>query len=284
MANGITTTGNGNGAVATPAKRGETLKELINSDTIKSQIARALPKHCTADRFLRVATTALLRTPKLAQCTQASFMQALLDLSSLGLEPDNRRAYLIPFENRKKGVTECQLIVGYQGYVELVRNSGCVSTIQCNVVCERDQFEFSFGSDGKLVHRPQMADRGKVIAAYAYVRLKDGSEQYEVMSVEDVNKIRARSRTSGSGPWVTDYEEMAKKTVFRRLRKWLPISPEIRNAFDLEDSHENESRSEVAETDTRSLEDIIESDDDEGTTQIAQQIGDEPDDDVPAKK
>jgi recombination protein RecT len=206
-------------------------------------------------------------------------MQCLLDLSSLGLEPDNRRAYLIPFQNRKKGTMECQLIVGYQGYVELVHNSGCVSTMHCDVVCENDVFEFSYGSGGKLVHKPALTARGKVIVAYAYVRLKDGSEQYEVMSVEEVNKIKEKSKASKFGPWIDHYEEMAKKTAFRRLRKWLPISPEIRHAMEVEDEAEDEI--ETPKVGQVSLEDIIVSDDedddeDDDGEVPSSEIGDEP--------
>lgn len=133
--------------VAKPA----TIKQLLNSDSMKAQIAAALPQHMKAERMIRVATTAMLRTPKLEQCDQASFFKALLDLSAWGLEPDGRRAHLIPFENRQRGVLEVQLILDYKGLVELARRSGEVATIHADVICKNDEFEYGFGSEQKLI-------------------------------------------------------------------------------------------------------------------------------------
>src|ERR1051326_6456109 len=100
------------------------IKVLITGEQFKLAVAQALPKHLTPDRFIPTALTAMTRTPKLAECDQASFFAALMTLSQLGLEPDGRRAHLIPFENRKRGVVECQLIIDYKGLVELAYRSG----------------------------------------------------------------------------------------------------------------------------------------------------------------
>lgn len=209
-----------------------TIKQLLNSDSMRAQIAAALPQHMKAERMIRVATTAMLRTPKLAECDQASFFKALLDLSAWGLEPDGRRAHLIPFRNNKRNITECQLILDYKGLVELARRSGEVATIHADVVCKNDEFSYAFGSEQHLKHRPNMEDRGQVLGAYAHVRLKDGTEQFEVLSKGEIDGIKKRSRSGNDGPWVTDYNEMAKKTAFRRLSKWLPISAEMADAFE----------------------------------------------------
>lgn len=216
-------------------QKGGTLKEILNSDKIRAQIALALPSHLKPDRFIRIATTALLRTPKLMQCDQASFFQALLNLSAMGLEPDGRRAHLIPFENKKRGIVECQLIVDYKGLVDLVRRSGEISSIHADVVYERDKFTFAYGSGQHLHHIPALQNRGKPIAAYSYVKLKDGSDDFIVMPVEEVEGIRKRSRAANDGPWVTDWPAMAAKTVFRRHSKWLPFSPELREQIEQDD-------------------------------------------------
>jgi len=200
------------------------IKELVTSAAGKKQFAMALPKHLSADRFLRVALTAFTRTPKLLQCTKASLTESLMDCSALGLEPDGRKAHLIPYGNK------CQLIVDYKGLVELARRSGEIADIHADVVCENDFFEYSFGTNGNLEHKPAISSKGVVIAAYSYVKLKDGSSSYEVMNLEEINAIRKRSKASGSGPWVTDWNEMAKKTVFRRHSKWLPVSSELMKA------------------------------------------------------
>lgn len=212
-------------------RRPATIKSLLEGDQFKAQVAKALPTHLKPDRFIRVALTTMMRTPKLAQCDQASFFNALLTLSQLGIEPDGRRAHLIPFENRKRGVTECQLIIDYKGLAELAMRSGAVANLHADVVCENDDFEYD---RGQLVrHKVDFRKpRGNAYAVYALCRFKDGTEKVEAMSVDEVEDIRNRSRAGNAGPWVTDWREMAKKTVFRRLSKWLPLSAEFHEAAD----------------------------------------------------
>jgi len=220
---------NGNGQQETNG-----IRKWLGSDTLKQQLAQVLPKHLSPDRQARIAMTALTRTPKLADCDPASFFQCLLTLSQFGLEPDGRHAHLIPFENRKRGVVECQLIIDFKGLAELAMRSGKVSNIHADVVCENDDFDYDRGElkRHKIDFRKP---RGEVYAVYALVRFKDGSEKCEVMTREDVESIRRRSKAANSGPWCTDWSEMAKKTVFRRLSKWLPLSPEFRDAVTADD-------------------------------------------------
>jgi len=223
-----------NQALTKPSPKPLTLRQRIESDDFKTQVARALPRHLTPDRFIRVAATAIMRTPLLAECDQVSFYNALLTLSQLGLEPDGRRAHLIPFRNNKRNCVECQLIVDYKGLAELAMRSGVISFLHADIVCEEDGFGYDRGqiiSHSINFRKP----RGPAYAVYALARFKDGSEKSEVMSMEDVEAIRKRSRAGNNGPWVTDFAEMAKKTVFRRLSKWLPLSPEFRDAAETDD-------------------------------------------------
>lgn len=218
-----------------PRKTALTIRQLIEGDIFREQVAKALPRHLTAERFIRVAVTAMNRIPMLAQCDQASFFNALLTLSQLGLEPDGRRAHLIPFKNNKKGIVECQLIVDYKGIVELISNAGDVANIHADVVCENDDFTFDKGSIRQ--HSIDFKQpRGKVYAVYALIRFKDGTEKVEVMTREEIEAVRKRSRAAESGPWVTDWNEMAKKTVFRRASKWVKLSPEQRDAIEQDDA------------------------------------------------
>jgi recombination protein RecT len=210
------------------------LRQMLESDDFRSQIARALPAHCKPERFIRIAITAMTKTPGLASCDKGSFFLQLLRLSELGIEPDGRRAHLIPFENRRAGIVECQLIIDYKGLAELIMRSGLVSNLHADVVCESDDFHYDCGQVVRHVIDFQKP-RGAMYAAYAICRLKDGSAKCDVMSKAEVDAIRARSRSGGSGPWQTDYTEMAKKTVFRRLSKWLPLSPEVRDAVEVDD-------------------------------------------------
>jgi len=195
------------------------LKGLLSMANVQEQLARALPRHLTPDRFVRVAITALTRTPKLAECTQESFMKCLLDLSAMGLEPDGRRAHLIPYGK------ECTVIIDYKGIVELIRRSGDVVSIRAETVCEKDEFSWT---DGAVSHKINWReDRGKVQAVYAESVMKSGEKQTAVMTKAEVEAIQKRSRAGNSGPWVSDWSEMAKKTAVRRLSKMLPLSSEI---------------------------------------------------------
>lgn len=203
------------------------LKTLINSDAMRDQFARALPKHLTAERFSRVAITALTRTPKLQDCTPASLMKCLLDLSAMGLEPDGRRAHLIPYG------TEATLIIDYKGLIELIRRSGDVVSIRAETVCERDDFSWS---NGEVTHSVNWReDRGEIQAVYAVAVMKSGEKQTAVMTTKEVEAIRSRSRSGNNGPWKTDWAEMAKKTAVRRLSKMLPISSEIMRHVERDD-------------------------------------------------
>jgi recombination protein RecT len=200
-------------------KKPTSLKGLLTQDNIKAQFALALPKHLDAERFTRIAITALTRTPKLQDCTQESFFRCLLDLSAAGLEPDNRRAYLIPYGK------ECTLIISYMGLIELIRRSGDVNSIRAEIVCEKDGFAWD---NGVITHSVDwLNDRGAMKAVYAEAKLVSGETQSCVLTKSEVDGIRARSKAGQLGPWVSDYNEMAKKTAVRRLSKMLPLSSEI---------------------------------------------------------
>ncbi len=189
------------------------IEALLSNPDFKHKVALALPAHMKPERLIRVACNALLRTPKLRDCSVVSFTKALLDLSSFGLEPDGRRAHLIPYG------TDVQLVIDYKGLAELVRRSGDVSYIHADVVGENDLFDYQFGTGAKLVHKPKLNGRGKIYCAYSFVRLKDGSEDFDVMDIVEIDKIKQRSKAYTYGmeknkkdsPWFTDENEMRKK-------------------------------------------------------------------------
>lgn len=214
-------------------QKAENVRLLL--EKAKPQIALALPRHLNADRMLRIAMTSVRRTPKLLGCNQQSLLGAIMQSAQLGLEPDGvlGHAYLVPFKE------EVQLIVGYKGLVDLARRSGQLSTIFARVVYAEDQFEYAYGLTERLEHIPSgKAEPGEVRAVYAVARLKDGGQQFEVMTRGEIDAIRKRSRAADDGPWVTDYSEMAKKTVLRRLCKMLPASVELSRAVALDERAE----------------------------------------------
>lgn len=187
-----------------------------------------LPKHLTKDRMAQFYYVAAGKNRALSSCTDESIVKSLMDLSQLGLEPDGRKAHLIPYGR------ECTVVIDYKGIVELIMRTGLVSRIQADVVCENDEFEFNMGEVVK--HKIDFRKpRGEMYAVYSIVYFKDGTKRCECMSRDEVEKIRSRSKAGKSGPWMTDFNEMAKKTVFKRLSKWIPISSEMRDAIEIDD-------------------------------------------------
>ena len=216
------------------------LKALLTGDKMREQFAMALPKHLSPERFCRVAITALSRMPKLAECTQESFFRCLLDLSAFGLEPDGRRAHLIPYKD------QCTLVIDWKGLAELAMRSGIIAKLHADIVCENDVFAYDMG-EIKTHSIDYRRPRGEMYAAYAMAVTKDGPVFVAVLNKEEIDAIMKRSQGykaaiqyHKSHPWLTDYNEMAKKTAFRRLAKWLPLSAEFRDALDKDDEMEKD--------------------------------------------
>lgn len=208
-------------------------------EQMKGEIARCLPKHLTPERMARIALTELRKTPKLQECDPMSFIASIMQASQLGLEPGILGScYLIPFFNSKTGKYECQFMPGYRGFLDLARRSGQIVSLVARAVYANDEFSYEFGLKEDIRHKPAMNDRGELVAVYAVALLKDGGHQFDVMSQKDVDIIRSRSKSKDNGPWVTDYDEMAKKTVLRKLFKWLPCSVEMQRAVALDEMQE----------------------------------------------
>jgi recombination protein RecT len=219
-------------SVAVQKKRD--IRDLLNSEGFRAEIAKVLPKHLTPERMTRVALTAFLKTPKLMECSPESLTNALLVCSQAGLEPDGRLAHLIPYGN------VVQVIFDYKGLVALAIRNG-MEAVFADVVCEEDFFEASVENGvKKLTHRPDFRkSRGETVCFYAVCQ-RNGVVDWEVMSVEEVNGIRERSKAKNSGPWVTDYAEMGKKTVLRRMSKRWDLLPEIRDIIYADDDSPGE--------------------------------------------
>jgi len=201
----------------------------------ESEIARALPKHLTPDRMTRIALTEIRKNPGLAKADPVSFLGAIVQCAQLGLEPGNAlgHAYLIPFNNRKKGITEVNLIPGYRGLIDLARRSGKIKSITAQVVKENDFFEYELGLNEELRHRPARKDRGETIYVYAVAKLMDGGTQFEVMDIDEVNRIKDMARYENP-VWKEHFDEMARKTAVRRLFKYLPVSIEMQETMRLD--------------------------------------------------
>lgn len=199
-------------------------------DSMKGEIAKALPSVITPERFTRITLSALSSNEQLQQTTPTSFLAAMMTAAQLGVEPNTPlgQAYLIPYKN--KGILECQFQLGYKGLLDLAYRSGEISVIQAHTVYANDHFSFEFGLEAKLSHKPAMSDRGDPVAFYAMFKTKDGGYGFEVMSIEDVRSHAQKfSKAYGTGysPWSTNFEEMAKKTVLKRVLKYAPLKSDF---------------------------------------------------------
>jgi len=222
-----------------------TVKKFFEAN--RGTLEALLPKHFDSERMLKLALGALRTTPKLSGASLASLLGSVVTCAQLGLEPNTPlgHAYLLPFDKREKQgnqwvttETQVQVIIGYKGMLDLARRSGQIVSIAAHEVCQNDDFRFAYGLDEELVHRPSMKERGAVIGFYAVAKLVGGGYSFEFMSCDEVNHIRDkaaeknRAKKDGSGrpiitgPWADNYVEMGRKTVLRRLFKYLPISIE----------------------------------------------------------
>lgn len=213
-------------------KRNSQVQEMQQKDTslkglikaMEPEIKKALPSVITPERFTRMVFTALSSTPKLQQCTPQSFLGAMMQAAQLGLEPNTPigQAYLIPYGN------VCQFQLGYKGLLDLAYRSGEIKDIQAHEVHENDEFEYELGLEPKLKHIPAKNNRGTVTMYYAVWHTKTGGYGFEVMSKDDVLEFaQKKSKSFRNGPWQTDFDAMAKKTVLKQALKYAPIATDF---------------------------------------------------------
>ena len=207
--------------------------------TLQDSLKQAAPamsavaaKMVTPDKLIKIAVAAAQRTPLLLQCTPASIVRAVIQGAELGLTPGSalNQAYLVPFKNGSQ--YDAQLIISAGGLCELAYRSGMIASIDSEVVYEGDVFEYELGLTRKLKHIPtdETIDSGKITHAYAIVTFKDGTTSFRVMTRKAVDRIRQGSKAKDSGPWVSHYAEMARKTVIKNLMKYIPKSIEVSRA------------------------------------------------------
>lgn len=216
-----------------------TMQQYIKQ--MEGEIRKALPSVLTPERFTRITLSALSSNPRLQECTPQSFLGAMMTAAQLGVEPNTPlgQAYLIPFKNH--GVMETQFQLGYKGMIDLAYRSGEISTIQAHVVYANDRFSYSFGLNPTLEHIPATADRGEPTHVYAVFRTKDGGFGYDVMSMDDVRQhAKKYSKSYGNGPWQTNFEEMAKKTVLKRVLKYAPLKSDFVRQLSTDESIKTE--------------------------------------------
>lgn len=217
--------------------KGMTISEMIK--VLEPEIKKALPSVITPERFTRMALSAINNTPKLAECSQMSFLAALMNAAQLGLEPNTSlgQAYLIPYSN--KGVLECQFQLGFKGMIDLVYRNDKVQTIQAHCVYKNDDFSYELGLNPQLKHKPAIKDRGELLLVYAFFKLDNGGYGFEVMSKEDIDihaQKYSKAYSSQFSPWNLYYEDMAKKTVIKKVLKYAPLKTDFLRAVTLDET------------------------------------------------
>lgn len=212
-----------------------TVKTLL--DKAKPALQTALPEHLTVDRLLRMATTALTKNPQLLNCSQESFLLAVMNAAQTGLEPDTptQEAHLIPYKN------QVSFQIGYRGFLKLGRQSGEIAFIDAYNVYEGDEFDYALGTDPYVKHKPNIdGGRGKYKFTYSVAHFKaEGMKpSIEIMTEDQIEKVRAKSPARNSGPWITDTDEMRRKTCLKRHCKRLPQSSQLAMAIHLDNKAE----------------------------------------------
>ena len=242
--------------VAKPKTKAPIIVQQVLSDQFKKQLALAVPKHLNADRMARIAATEVRKNKALLNTEPTSFLGSVMQAAQLGLEPGSAlgQAYLVPYGN------QCQLIIGYKGMIDLARRSGQILSLNAYEVREGDDFNFQLGLKPDIHHVPRLeADRIKkpITYVYAVATLKGGGYQFEVMSRAEVEAVRAKAKSKNI--WNSYFEEMAKKTVIRRLFKYLPVSIEaleITNADAKREAGEKVEPDDVINIEAVSVEDF----------------------------
>lgn len=225
---------------AEPGKQVEQWSTMF--DRYAGEIEKVLPASMTIEAFQRIATTTINTNAQLKQCTPTSILTALMRCAELGMEP-GPLGYVWFVPRKDRGVLKCNLQIGYFGWMELARRSGQIAKIECRAVYDDDEFDWEFGSNEFLRHKPSTAPHGLLgrakdartpVAVYAIAKLTTGETQFEVMQWADAMAYRAVYAKTDK-VWKSNPVEMALKTVFLRLKTWLPRSIEMDRATKVDD-------------------------------------------------
>lgn len=236
-------------ALATIPDSPPSLQELIEKSS--KELGRALPEHMRPERLVRIALTCIRLNPELGKCTPASFLGSLFTAAQIGIEPVAGRAYILSFNNSRKingqwqKIKEAQFVLGYKGLAELFYRHEKAVEIAWGEVCENDEFYYEYGTNATLKHKPILTGRGKTIAFWVQAKLANGGKPFMVMSLEDcMDHGRKHSKTYDkekmvfydSSPWSTNPTAMCLKTVLIQLGKLLPLSVEVQQAIQADES------------------------------------------------
>lgn len=222
-----TTNTNSDSPIATRLDVTSLLEEVSRGE---ASLTAYLPEGTTPQRFMALARRAVQEQPGLADCSAASVLRALRECAMSGLELDGKNSTLI-VRKSKQGRPMATWDATYRGMISLALSSGQVRSVEAQAVRAADVFTVELGSEPKLIHRPLVTGaRGDVVAVYAIADLAAGGRMVELLTAEDIARIRAVSPAGDKGPWGPWDDEMARKAALRRLLKKLPASNARRSA------------------------------------------------------
>lgn len=228
-------------AAATAATETRVQKLAKMMEARRDEFGEVIRNQITPQRFIRLVFGAFRKNPKLIECTDISIVSALMDCAAIGLEPNTPlgEAWIIPYRNKRSGVVECQLQIGYQGYLRLLYDSGHIRDVTAKEVCANDKFIYEEGTTKSVLHVCATSGRGPVLGYYAIIRTTDGGEYIEYMTTDEIAQTEARSKSRDEGPWQTDRDMMARKTVLKKCMKYAPkFTPQVRELIKHEENFE----------------------------------------------
>ncbi len=203
---------------------------LIKMEDLLTNI---VPSEMCARRLIRLFYVELSKNSLLNKCSVESVCGAIMSCAQYGLEPGIAgMVYLIPRGDKMT------VMLGYRGMIEMAYRTGMISTIKAFTVYENDEFSIELGNKDHIVHKRKIGGKGKSIGYYAIITMKDGEKHFDFMDIEDIEKVRFRSKTPNAGPWVSDYDQMAQKTVIRRILKLAPTSVQLNSALSFDEAEQ----------------------------------------------
>lgn len=232
-----------------PRSFNEQVKSMLGQ--MAPSIKTVLPKQFDNERFVRIALSEVRKNPQLSQCSIESIGGALMQSAILGLEPGlHGHCYLVPRWNSKAGRLDAEFQIGYKGYIDLAHRTGKIATIEAEVVYKDDYFHFELGSNKKLVHKPNLdsetyGESESAIKYYCFIKFINGAEQFKVMTksqIENHMRKHAPKNKNGEivGPWKSDFDAMALKTVIRLGFKTIQISSDFQQQISRDETIAND--------------------------------------------
>jgi recombination protein RecT len=209
------------------------------------KLAQASLAKMPPEFIVSTAMTLLRSSEQLKKCDPLSIVHCVVQSAQTGLrlDPVLQQAALVPRWNSQRKRLEAQFMPMYRGLLLLSRRSGQIVHVAAQPVYAADTFIIEYGSEQKLIHRPELdwkkREVSQILRYYAYIKLSSGGFQFEMMSQDEINEVKAEAlsdkKNKDASPWTTDPIPMALKTVLRKLLKLAPVSDPMLSAALLSD-------------------------------------------------